>query len=236
MSHNIKFINIFGERCSGTNYLQQLLKINFSANIQHFYKSHQKHFHIGKEIFNDPEDLEQHLFVIIARNPWDWLRSLHIKKHHFPTNIRRMTFSQYLRTQWYSVYNDSKRNNQEMSQDHNPETKQRYANVLKMRSGKYSNFLNIQEWVPNFYYINYDDLIKNSDKIINDISQTYNLILKYNVVSNINNLCRPGRIDSQKYKKRKFKQINDNDLEFIRNELDWEIENKLGYFSDSYLK
>ena len=67
---------IYGERCSGTNYLQELIELNFDVETTWDYGW--KHF-FG---FNDLLNSDDTLFICIVRNPIDWINSLYKNKHH----------------------------------------------------------------------------------------------------------------------------------------------------------
>ena len=74
----IKKFTIYGERCSGTNYLENIIKINFDVDITWEYGF--KHF-FG---FQD-EQLKQSddtLFICIVRNLPDWINSFYRTPHH----------------------------------------------------------------------------------------------------------------------------------------------------------
>lgn len=78
----IKYFTIYGERCSGTNYLENLITMNFSIDIT--WKYGFKHF-FG---FNDLTDSDETLFIGITRNPYDWFNSLYRDKHHLHLSLR----------------------------------------------------------------------------------------------------------------------------------------------------
>ena len=65
---------IYGERCSGTNYLESLMVNNFDVSITWDYDW--KHF-FGWHSLNNSDDT---LFIGIVRNPVDWLNSFY--KNH----------------------------------------------------------------------------------------------------------------------------------------------------------
>ena len=74
----MKKITIYGERCSGTNYLEELLLLNFEVEIIWDYGW--KHF-FG---FNDLNNSDDVLFIGIIRNIYDWINSFFREKHHLP--------------------------------------------------------------------------------------------------------------------------------------------------------
>ena len=74
----IKKYTIYGERCSGTNYLENIININFDVNLtweygwKHFFGFHDNRF----------ENSDDTLFICIIRNLPDWINSFYREMHH----------------------------------------------------------------------------------------------------------------------------------------------------------
>ena len=81
----LKKCTIYGERCSGTNYLENIIKMNFNVDIT--WKYGWKHF-FG---FQDKalKNSDDTLFLCIVRNLPDWINSFYREQHHLP--LRYMT-------------------------------------------------------------------------------------------------------------------------------------------------
>jgi len=77
----MKKVTIYGERCSGTNYLEELLLLNF--DVETVWDYGWKHF-FG---FNDLTNSDDTLFIGIIRNLEDWINSLYREKHHLPIHL-----------------------------------------------------------------------------------------------------------------------------------------------------
>ena len=69
---------IFGERCSGTNYLENIINMNFDVNIT--WKYGFKHF-FGH---NDLSNSDDTLFICIVINLPYWINSFYTTPHHWP--------------------------------------------------------------------------------------------------------------------------------------------------------
>ena len=147
----MKKVKIYGERCSGTNYLQELLLYNFDVEIVNDYGW--KHF-FG---FNDLSNSDDVLFIGIVRNLEDWINSLSRDKYHLPYEVTQ-SLDTYLNSPFYSI--DS--NNNEMMVDRNMETNERYKNIFELRRVK-NKFLieKMPKLVKNYCLITYDDLCEN---------------------------------------------------------------------------
>ena len=74
----LKKYTIYGERCSGTNYLENIININFDVNITWEYGW--KHFFgFQDDLLKNSDDT---LFICIVKNLPDWINSLYRQPHH----------------------------------------------------------------------------------------------------------------------------------------------------------
>ena len=163
-------VTIYGERCSGTNYLEQLLLTNFDVNI--IWNYGWKHF-FG---YNDLSNSDDVLFISIVRNIYDWINSFYREQHHLSLEFRDLF--KFLDGEFYSVYDLQ---NNEIMQDRNLENNKRYKNIFELRHVKNKFLIEIMpKLVKNYLLITYDDLIHNFNGIMNKIKK-YNLIVKPNI-------------------------------------------------------
>jgi len=212
----IKKITIYGERCSGTNYLEELLVHNFDAKIVWNYGW--KHF-FG---FNELKNCDDVLFIGIVRNLTDWINSFYKEKHHLPKSISE-NVGTFLNNEFYSVDNENK----EINNDRNIYTKNRYKNIFELRHTK-NKFLveDMPKLVKNYLLITYDDLVNNFVNTMNKIKNC-NLQIKKSITFPLNVLYykkhteqtyskKQNEIDEKtivskanlKYEKILFKNIN----------------------------
>jgi hypothetical protein len=185
----MKKIQIYGERCSGTNYLQQLLCLNFDIEI--IWNYGWKHF-FGFQDLSNSDDV---LFIGIIRNLNDWVNSFYREKYHLPDNLTN-NIDAFLNNTFYSVYD----NDSEILDDRNIETNERYKNIFELRHIK-NKFLveTMPKSVKNYCLITYDDLCNNFIEVMNKIS-SYGLIIKNNIEFPLNIEYNSKNIN-QKYKK-----------------------------------
>lgn len=181
--NNIKKVKIYGERCSGTNYLEELIKLNFNVEIIK-YDYGCKHF-FG---FNPLLDSDDVLFIGIVRNLEDWINSLYREKYHIKHMIdleldKEQRINQYLNNEMYSV---DERRNEEIIQDRHIYTRKRYKNIFELRHIK-NEFLikEMPKKVKNYILITHDELINNFTNVMNNI-QKYNLEINKNIEYPIN--------------------------------------------------
>ena len=154
----MKKVTIYGERCSGTNYLEELLLLNFHVEIVWDYGW--KHF-FG---FNDLTNSDDILFIGIIRNLEDWLNSLYREKHHLPMCLTE-NIDAFLNNIFYSLYLDPKtyqKTDNEIMSDRNIDTGERYNNIYELRLVKNKYLIEkMPNLVKNYCLITYDDLQDN---------------------------------------------------------------------------
>ena len=168
----MKKVQIYGERCSGTNYLEELLVLNFDVEIVWDYGH--KHF-FG---FSDLTNSDDVLFIGIIRNLEDWINSLYREKHHLPSNLIE-NVDTFLTNTFYSItkLNDdeimSDINMNEIMSDRNIDTGERYKNIYELRLVKNKYLIaKMPNLVNNYCLITYDDLVDNFLDIMNKLKNS----------------------------------------------------------------
>ena len=173
----IQKITIYGERCSGTNYLEILLAKNFH-DYKLTWEYGWKHF-FGHQNLQNSDDT---LFICIVRNPVDWFNSLYRKKWHIANHLR-LSVRNFLNKEFYS-YNDqfsALKDGTEIMEDRNIYTGERYKNIYELRHTKLKFLYNdLPKLVKNYIFIKYEDLINNFDKTMIKIKNK-GLIVKPNI-------------------------------------------------------
>ena len=165
-----KKYTIYGERCSGTNYLENIININFDVNISWEYGW--KHF-FG---FQDDKlkNSDDTLFICIVRNLPDWINSFYREKHHLPlrykTNMsEEEKIDEFLNKEFWS-FNDNNNNrdaSKEIMEDRNIYTGERYKNIFELRHTKIKWMLeDLQIKIKNCIFIKYEDLINDFEKTL----------------------------------------------------------------------
>jgi len=172
----IRYFTIYGERCSGTNYLQHAMLENFQLTYTSKYGW--KHFFGFYDFTQEEKDeplIENTLFIGIVRDPLYWLNSFSEKLHHIPTSNRQSIYS-FLWNEHYSV---SDHTNAEIMEDHHIYTHQRYKNIFELRSIK-NRFLieDMPTRVKHYLLIRYEDLTNHYEKVLNFFYIKFHLIKK----------------------------------------------------------
>ena len=97
---NRKFV-ILGERCSGTNFLEEAMTQNFDITYTSEYGN--KHFFCLNKYETANEDT---IFIGIIRNPIYWLNSFSKELHHIPSINKGL--QNFLFNEFYSVLDEQK--------------------------------------------------------------------------------------------------------------------------------
>ena len=153
----LKKYTIYGERCSGTNYLKSIMNLNFNIKLTHEYGK--KHFFgFQDEKLKKSDDT---LFICIVRNPVDWVNSLYREKYHIAKHLRK-NITDFLNKEFYS-YNDKHsglRDGTEIMEDRNIYTGKRYKNIFELRHTKIKWMMEeLPNKVKNYIFIKHEDLL-----------------------------------------------------------------------------
>lgn len=201
---------IYGERHSGTNFLEQCIKNRFGLELTYFFGF--KHF-FG---WTKPETISYHklslhtLFIGIVRDPYQWTIAMLNAPHHVHPH-RTVNIPTFLTSEWYSTdYHDK-----EIMDDRSFITKQRYKNIFDMRTTKYKYLAEIMPVIaPNYVLFSYDTFLKNHDNYLNILQNRFSL-------KKIGEAPKP--IIKNSY------SVNPEIKDIIDNNLDWTLEQSLGF-------
>ncbi len=239
----IKFIQIFGERWSGTNYLSALIEKNYQdieitklfGGKHWFIKGHNPRCKPNNstdyQCVHSILESDDTLFVVILRNPYDWLRSMTVNPYH-AVGHNKLPFSEFLRKPWIAF--ERNRVNKIW-----PENSERYyfiecsKNLLKLRSQKVQHWLNLRDHVKNLEFLKYETL-RDDINCLADIAQRHAISLLGDEIENETRYCVGGEKTNRAFSPRPRFVIGDEDLAFIRNELDWALEHEIGYRRGDY--
>jgi hypothetical protein len=234
-AHPITKLFVISERCSGSNFINSLILQNFEIKEEHLgHKHFPPWYDLPLEHYSaDPRyytfsDTEEFLFVVIFRNPYDWIRSLFRTPWHADPTLCNIPFSQFIRTIWKLDSNDDtilKRHLYPLL-DLNPIDKLPFKNSFELRTAKIKNMLQIKDRAPNVYFINYEIVCRYPQEVLEELNNNFKLVKKttYDAVTYIKGDPRLGE-----YKPRKYNQLSLEDLDYINSQLNEQIENEIGY-------
>lgn len=225
---------VIGERCSGTNFLTSLICENSTLRNtpiggKHFPPWYQlgPEYYSGNPQYYTFNDTDDYLFLVIFRNPYDWVRSFRAQPHHCHGSLKNLPLSQFIRREWNLNLGDKNvigERSKNPLMDVNPENRLSFANVLALRTAKIRNMLEIKNLAPNVYYINYETARDHPQEVLAEITDLYYLDLKpiFKPIMNYRGSNKP-------YTERIYDPIEQNDLDYINSQLDKELEKQIGY-------
>ena len=218
----IKYFTIYGERCSGTNFLMNAILKNF--DVEYTIKYSFKHFFgfYDFDTFKNSNEDDEILFIGITREPISWIDSFYKKMHHIPIENKK-NIQTFLFNNFYSIYEDT---NTEIIEDRHIITKERYKNIFELRKVK-NNFLinDMPKKVKNYLLIRYEDIRDNYEKVLDYFHIKFNLVKKNDRYIRINNY--KGTKDYMFYKK--HITLNKYVINIIKKNIESEQEKSLGY-------
>ncbi len=239
----IKYIQIFGERRSGTNYLTSLIRRNFKGVVitldfggKHWFVKN--HFPRGKpntttdnQCQRPLTDSSDTLFIVIYKNPYGWLRSINRRPFHGDGHWN-LGFSEFIRKPWVS-YTTEKLNPYWEENSENYYFIEEARNILDLRTQKINHFTAMTDSVDNICFLNYESLAANVD-ILEDIANRYDIGLKRSLIINDPYRAGSGKKERVGFVPGKYNEIDAEDLKFIEENLDWDVERSIGYNPDDY--
>jgi hypothetical protein len=211
---------IYGERCSGTNYIEQLIKLNFDITLTYEYGW--KHFFgFDNNKFNTIPNTDNCLFICIVRDITKWINSLYKTPHHLESSMLKDTTT-FLNSKVVSL----SKNKTEIINDRNMYTNENYNNLLELRHTKLKYLIEtLPTMVKNCIIIRYEDLLNDFENTMNKFKQ-FDIKMKDNIAFPLNT-----DIDykhSGKYRVRNNNYIS-SDLILNHHSFNPYYEQKLGY-------
>lgn len=217
----IDSVFVVGERCSGTNYLVQLILTNFNVDVlntnsidnnikKHFFTTIEQE---NKLYLKSPNTL----FICIVRNPVDWMNSLFRDGWFLPqslTNRGKTHYRNFLNNEFYSIvysYQHGIPGNEIMA-DRHPNTNRRYRNVFEARYTKINYMRNkLPKMVNKYLFLRYEDLINNFEHTMERI--------KFKGLAVKKNIGYPQNVTYYKHQKEKeFEEEKKNKIDMIPKE------------------
>lgn len=218
---------VFGERASGTNFLIQLLLKNL-PNIKMVGRYGWKHFFPPAEFPNS----DRCLFVVIYRDPFDWIRSLYLQPHHVHTSLKKLNFSDFIRAEWYCVFDElanvkpgDEQYGKEMMFERNPDNGKRFENALKLRTAKVLAFEALRDKVDHIEFARYEDLKNDPAGFIDRIARKFDIAAAINFIP----VEKYKGITDKKFTPRNYFKIPMQDYLYILQQQDFEVEKIIGY-------
>ena len=221
----MKSYTILGERNTGTHFLQYAIKFNFDLE----YHKGTKHFFGHSDEADFPEETkDQTIYFCMVRDPVEWIDSLFKRLHHIPPENKE-SIDTFIKNEWYSIYEEGEKSGQEIIEDRNMITKERYINIFEMRKTKHNYFLStIKEKTKHFYLIQYEDLVNNYETVLHNIAKKFKLTRKSDTWIPVPKI--KGTFNALYIKKPIL--LSREIQEYIKKHVDLEQEKQFGYLLD----
>lgn len=227
-------LKLYGERNSGTNYVEALIKQNFPALTPRRRYNWEKH-----NFLNPPFVRDEMLGVVVVRHAFDWLRSFYRSPHQVAYWHREVDFSGFLRHEWSGIFNgklieqQGKLNIQlrELMYERHPVSGARISNVVELRNLKLASQLKIRNLYENWVVVRYEDARDDPETFVSALADCFALVptKTFNpVTEDLSNYALPkdrkgaGRL-------RDYAEFTDADRDFVLGALDLEQERYFGY-------
>ncbi|GLQ35650.1 hypothetical protein GCM10007939_19330 [Amylibacter marinus] len=225
---------VFGLRCSGTNYAAALLEANLQiAQTKTYGWKHGCPSALGYSAAS--------LIVVVTRNPLDWLISLYNTPYHMRAAHLRADFSEFIRTEWDSTLKQNQFKNwrntwgttsrgdidhfPRLQVDVHPITGAPYQTPMQMRSIKTHSHLGFENRGVNLCLVPLEYLLGHADEFISIVAEAFDITTK-NKFQDIREPANPS-MDIRRAVTRA--DLGASDRAFIISQLDHALEQRLGY-------
>lgn len=220
----IETFEVRGERSSGTNFLQAMMREFTSLEERATGWKHGFGINIPLP--------ESHLVLISVRHWEGWLKSMFRKPWHATKEMHLLEFSDFLRTPWNSIYLQSpKKNNsgQFLQADRHPITGTPHENILAMRNLKNEFFLGFFNRNANVILVQTEWLTENGAVFLDLLHEAFGIV-ETSLYKPITTKFANHYNQFPKLKRPKLPdEIREKDMTFIRSILDSRLEKMIGY-------
>ena len=225
----INNFTIFGERNSGTTYLENTLKNMLYLNFTKEYGF--KHWYIkdvnprginntttDNECIKSINDSDDTLFIVIVRNVYDWVGAMYNKPHHIK-NINKTSILKFISNKYIAFEKSCPIEHEGNTESpwYENENHQYFIegaeNIIELRNLKNNHFYNLQNRVKNYFIIRQENLH-------DDIKE---MVVKFNLKCKLFNLPNYRHPKVYKLDKKTIDFINKN----LNNHIDCTLYQKI---------
>lgn len=170
----MRLFQVFGERNSGTNFIDKLIRTNFTdfAPAESRFNFGWKHGGLDwrwrhekgalAALHDHKRDAPDLVLVVVFREPFDWLASMARSPHHAPFHVG-LPLPVFLRMGWFDYVSENR-----PGEDFDPDLAvrgalarprnaiERHASIFALRRAKIERFLAYGDWLPHVLYVPYE--------------------------------------------------------------------------------
>ncbi|MEM9343495.1 MAG: hypothetical protein AAGA87_10665 [Pseudomonadota bacterium] len=227
------YVQIYGERNSGTTYLSKLIQDNMrvSKNLLGLAKSEAtplghdvfgyKHWFPVWEKLADPRQAET-LFLVIYRNPYTWIRAMMDKPYALSRSLSGRTIADLP-----AIKLAGHMNGKDTKNEFDPVTGEQLT-IFELREKKIEYWEELKSRVANVAYVNYEDLLENPPGVVEGLADRFPGLFS-----------QPLSLDRKPFREQleEFKspvELADAERDAIESAIHWDSERAIGYRKGEY--
>lgn len=245
-SREKRYLKVYGERNSGTSYLQSLVQLNLDAatlpgsaprRYRRLVRANEQLIDIYFQ-FTFPRNLgwkhrlapeknelqrvafplDSVIFLIISKNPYSWLLSLFRHPYHYQGELT--TFEAFLAQTWRTV-----------GREGHPAP---FANPIDMWNAKHASYLQLAQ-NARCIFIRYEDLLADPESVIIDLGSGHNISRRARGFVNVQASTKgEADRDFEYYRKRYLEErwrdeLSEDAIVIINHFLDPTVVDAMGY-------
>jgi hypothetical protein len=209
----------------GFTFVKYALIENFDVN---FIKKNSHWFGHNDEF--SEEEIESTLYIYVVREPVEWIDSFFKRLHHIPPENKKK-IENFVKNEWYSIYEECEQNGKEIMEDRNIYTKERYKNIFELRKIKNEYMIHtLKHKFKHFLLLRYEDLRDRYNETLHFIKNKFQLKVK-NDSSEYKKIIKYKGTYIALYVKKPI-LLTPEMQEYIRHRVDIQQEHDLGYLLD----
>ncbi len=210
---------VWGERCSGTNFVDALLVRNFAELEKKGGQWEWKH-----GLARTNSGAEHRLNIFVVRDPFTWAQSFYRNPWHLPVRLRSRTFSEFIRMEWVGVFYDQGKYTPERPADRHPVEHRRFHDIWEMRAVKLRHALFAASQIPNGVFVRYEDVSSQPELFVQELAQRFGLTnAAFTPITDYKGEAR------RSYDAKRYDEMQDEDRAHILSRLDHQLEAFCGY-------
>ena len=230
---NIRFVQVYGERNSGTSFLSKIIAKNMKEpkNFLGKKKSEEtplgtnlfgyKHHFLKTEKFKNPSSSET-LFIVIYRNPYTWIRAIIERPYALSKSISGRSVEELPNLKLFGHINGK-----DTPYEFHPETGEK-VDLFDLRRLKIENFESLKNHVENVAFLNMEAFLSDPSATMAILSRNFESAF----VSDLDLECDPPRTLVREYSKPE--RFSSDEMRVLNDSIHWEAEASIGYVKDNY--
>lgn len=204
----IQYVQVFGERCSGTNFLCELLQRNMKSAVLRL--ANWKHG-VQTDQLQPPRDW---LIIVLYRDPFDWIRSFFRTPYHVAPRLLT-SLEAFMQNRWDCAQFE-------------PGGDAVYDHVWHLRRCKIHAWQQLEHIYPHWTDVRYEDLCAQPQAFLQKLHQQFGMQFDESFVPVVQT-CRADIVYPVPFVPRSYLEFSKEQIAIIRQLIDRETETRIGY-------